>query len=538
VDPAADPAAGFDSLLPLARALARHPNRPVILLVVSSGLVPLAGPDPLVPEKSTLLGPVTVTPQELPHVRCRAIDLEGAESAADIAAAVSAIVTEASLVTTDPITAHPVVAYRGGRRWIREITPIDGGTATQPVTLRERGVYLITGGIGGIGLVLAGHLARAARARIVLVSRTPVPDRTAWDAWCAGHADGDRVRRAIEQIRAMEGAGGEVLVATADVADLTQMTAVRQQVQERFGPINGVIHAAGVAGGGMIQLKSAEMAARVMAPKVTGTLVLEHVLRDDTLDFLVLCSSLASILGGFGQVDYCAANAFLDTYAQAAPSRLRVARAVSIDWDTWQETGMAVDTEVPRELAAAREGHLRDGMTNEEGAAVLMRALARPEAQVVVSTRDWQTRTALAARQEAVATTTVVGPAEHHDRPPLPSTYVVPRNEAEAFVAATWADTLGVTPIGVDDDFFALGGHSLLAIQIAARLTEHFQVEVPVQVIFDAPTVAELTCRVQELSGATHVDQQHYADLVDYVGQLSDEEVRQLLAAADTEPQP
>ena len=196
---------------------------------------------------------------------------------------------------------------------------------------------------------------------------------------------------------------------------------------------------------------------------------------------------------------------------------------------------MAVDTEVPRELAGIRDAHLRQGITNDEGAAMLMRALARPEAQVVISTRDWPARTTPAAPQQAPVAAAAT-PVEQHERPPLPSAYVEPRNEAEAFVAASWADALGVHPIGVDDDFFALGGHSLLAIQIAARLKGHFHVEVPVQVIFDAPTVAELAARVQALSVDTPAAGQQYADIVDYVGQLSDEEVRHLLAASDAEP--
>ena len=156
----------------------------------------------------------------------------------------------------------------------------------------------------------------------------------------------------------------------------------------------------------------------------------------------------------------------------------------------------------------------------------------------MISTRDWAARTAPAAPQPAPVTAAAAAPSEQHERPPLPSTYVEPRNEAEAFVAATWADTLGVHPIGVDDDFFALGGHSLLAIQIAARLKEHFRVELPVQVIFDAPTVAELAVRVQALSGDTGTAGRHYDDIVAYVDQLSDDEVRQLLAAPDGEPRP
>ena len=527
----------FGSLLSLAQALARRPPRPVRLLVVTRGLHPVNG-GAVVPDKATVLGPIRVIPQELPHIRCVGIDLPVASADAGVLDVdpVTAVLAEAAGLSPDVL-----VAYRNGRRWIQTIEPLDVSAVASPATiLRQRGTYLVTGGFGGIGLVLAEHLARVAQARLVLVGRTPLPDRSQWDAWRAQHDPTNRVSRAIESIRAIEALGGEVMVASADVADIDQMAALVDRVRERFGALNGVIHAAGIAGGGMIQRKTAEAAARVLAPKVNGTLVLERVLRNDALDFFVLCSSLASVVGGFGQVDYCGANAFLDACAQAVPPRLHAARVVSIDWDTWQETGMAVDTDVPRELAAARDQHLKDGITNEEGTAVFMRALGASAPRLLISTRDWQTRlAALAQPAPAPAAAPPTAPVVKHDRPSLESEYVAPRNDTEAFVAATWEDMLGVAPIGVDDDFFALGGHSLLAIQVAARLRERFEVEVPVQLLFDAPTIAQLAARVQSVvdaGGTAAADR--LAEMVQYVGQLSDEEVQRLLAGQGGDRRP
>jgi NAD(P)-dependent dehydrogenase (short-subunit alcohol dehydrogenase family) len=136
-----------------------------------------------------------------------------------------------------------------------------------------------------------------------------------------------------------------------------------------FGPIHGLIHAAGVAGGGILQLKERDAAARVMAPKVEGTLVLESVLRDEPLDFVLLCSSVASLVGGFGQVDYCAANAFLDAYALRAASSKGLL-TLSVNWDAWREVGMAVNTAVPAR-SRPRELSLKVGIAPRKRGGVL-----------------------------------------------------------------------------------------------------------------------------------------------------------------------
>ena len=140
-------------------------------------------------------------------------------------------------------------------------------------------------------------------------------------------------------MQTLEALGAEVLVARADVTSLTEMRAVVDGVRERFGTIDGVIHAAGVLNDGVAQLKTREGAARVLAPKVQGTLVLDVLTRDLPLDFFVLFSSTSAILGPAGQVDYAGANAFLNAYANSrAGGRTRV---VAVDWGVWQGVGMA-----------------------------------------------------------------------------------------------------------------------------------------------------------------------------------------------------
>ncbi|MGJ5895323.1 beta-ketoacyl synthase N-terminal-like domain-containing protein [Streptomyces niveiscabiei] len=340
---------GFDSLLFLVQARgARGDDGPLHLAVVSDGLRQVTDGETVTPAKATVTGPVTVAPQEHPGLTAQSIDI--ARHAPDAGRLLTELVRRPE---------DPVVAHRGRGRWTPRWEPVRlEQPARPPARVRERGVYLITGGLGGIGLTLAEHLARTARARLVLVGRSPLPAREEWAGLLAAPHSGtdgtDGTAARIRKVLALEELGAEVLVLAAEVTDEERMRAAVTEATARFGALHGVIHAAGVPGGGVMQLKTPEAAGKVLAPKVRGALVLDAVLGATPLDFLLLCSSTIAFSGGLGQVDYCAANAFLDAYAQHR-SAAGGPYTVSVNWDAWQEVGMAAKvvgrTPDPRPLA-------------------------------------------------------------------------------------------------------------------------------------------------------------------------------------------
>ncbi|MDH6707259.1 acyl transferase domain-containing protein [Kitasatospora sp. MAA19] len=337
---------GFHSLLWLNRAAADHaPGAPLDISVVSSDAFAVLGTEPVAPEKATVTGPCLVLPLEQPGTLCRAVDLSLPVGRSWSPADGEQLYEE----LLDP-SSGPLTALRGRRRWRRAHRPVrveDAPGARTP--LREGGVYLITGGFGGIGLSLARHFATAARARLVLVGRSPLPPREDWAGLLADSpAPGEPAPpgRTVERIRAvleLERLGAQVLAAAADVADSAAMHRVADQALERFGSVDGIVHAAGVPAAGLAQLKTAEAAARVLDPKVHGGLVVDALARRLSPDFTVHCSSSLALTGGVGQVDYVAANAFLDALAQHAEAT-GGPYTVSVDWDGWQEVGMAVRT--------------------------------------------------------------------------------------------------------------------------------------------------------------------------------------------------
>jgi phthiocerol/phenolphthiocerol synthesis type-I polyketide synthase E len=328
------PERSFWSLLHLAQALGKSGvTQRIHLAVVSSQMQRVAGEERLLPERAMLLGPIKTLSQEYPNVRCVSVDV--ALPADDLL--VGRLIAEA---TAEPSQA--VVAYRSGSRWVQSYEAVHlEAPAAGAVRLRERGVYLITGGLGGLGLTFAELLARDFQARLVLLGVSALPESSGWDEWLAAHGEEDRVSRRIRKLRELEALGAEVLAVSADVADPARMGAVVREALARFGELHGVIHSAGVPGGGMIQLKTAEAASRVISPKVAGTRSLMAAVAGIPLDFVALCSSTIAVAGGLGQVDYCAANNFLDAFAHDM-ALAGGPRTVSINWGAWEEVGMAV----------------------------------------------------------------------------------------------------------------------------------------------------------------------------------------------------
>ena len=487
---------GFNSLLFLTQAIDDQlAPEPVQIKVISNNLQEVTGEEVLFPEKAILLGPCRVTSQEYPNIQCTSIDMLLPKADAEQEQLLDLLMEELSTKTSEPI-----VAYRGKHRWVQIFEAIRlQKTAELKTRVRENGVYLITGGLGGIGLTLAEYLSQTVRAKLVLIARTILPARDEWDEWLKTHDAQDTISRKIRNVQSIEELGAEVLVLSADVSDMIQMKAAIAQTYDRFGPIHGVVHAAGVAGGGIMQLKTLETAEGILAPKVNGTLVLAKLLNESKLDFFVLCSSIDSVLGGVGQVDYCAANAFLDAYAHKHNSKNG---AISINWCAWQEVGMAVNTAVPEDLKEEREQSLKFGILPEEGKEAFSRILDSSFPQVVVSTQDFLPRMDLSKKSvasgsvEKTMETASLKPT--YARPNLSSVYVVPGNPTEQTIAEVWQQVLGIEKVGIHDNFFDLGGHSLLVAKVIAHLRSAFPVEFPMGSLFERPTVHLLSKMILE----------------------------------------
>jgi acyl transferase domain-containing protein len=334
---------GFFSLIHLAQALGQAEwNDPLQITALTNNAQEVVGDDLLCPEQALLIGAVKVIPREYASMSCCAVDLALPASEAKLA-----LLAEQLLAETAAHAANGVIAYRGKYRWTQSFrrVPMPAlGEAPTP-RLRQNGVYLITGGLGGVGLAIAAHLARRVRAKLVLLGRSAFPAPEHWDAWLAEHGPEHPTSRKLLQFREWQALGAEVLAQSADVANFDEMRQAVAAARARFGRIDGVIHSAGVIPSGdtiTIQHKTRAAAERVLAPKARGTLVLERLFREQAPDFLVLCASAASMMGGVGQSDYAAANAFQDAYAHHIGARGGLF-ATAIGWGTWKDAGLAAE---------------------------------------------------------------------------------------------------------------------------------------------------------------------------------------------------
>ncbi|MCB9599819.1 MAG: alpha/beta fold hydrolase [Sandaracinus sp.] len=366
---------GFWSLFFLGQALADEGvPKPLHVTVVTNGAQSVAkGETTRYPEKSLVLGPARVIPREMPGFTIGTLDVSLPEVSRKLFGG------RLAMALVDPFAGkkntsrgledlaadvleeaagapgNTAAALRDGKRfaqtWRRKkLTPVDG---TPPV-LREGGTYLVTGGLGGLGLVAAERLARLCKPKLVLVGRSGLPPRRDWDEWVALHGESDTTSRRIAQVRELETLGAEVLVVAADVTNVEQMRQAIGVAKDRFGAIHGVLHTAGTVADALLQMKSLTEVEDVFAPKIHGTLVLDELLGNDPqLDFMLLYSSTSTAVAPAGQVDYVAANAFLDAFAES--KRGARAKVIALGWGIWNQVGMAAEAQGTADLSAGPE---------------------------------------------------------------------------------------------------------------------------------------------------------------------------------------
>ncbi|MEH2354897.1 type I polyketide synthase [Nostoc sp.] len=473
---------GFYSLLFLAQTLGKQETAEDFqITVISNNLQPVTGTEVLYPEKSTLLGSIKVISQEYSNINCRSIDV----ILPSIDSWQEEKIVEKLLVELTVSNSDKVIAYRGMNRWVQHFEPVRFGEAkVETPRLKQGGVYLITGGLGGIGLVIAEYLARTVQAKLLLTGRSVLPNRDEWEKWLITHDETDNISGKIRKVQKLEQLGAEVLVVNADVANQEEMQNAIARAQQQFGQLNGAIHAAGFVSTESIEKIGKIECEQQFLAKIYGILVLEKVLQDKQLDFCFLLSSLASVLGGLGFVAYSAANIFMDAFVHQHNQNHPVSWT-SISWDGWQ-----LEKENKQNTSLGASLH-ELAIQPEEGIKAFQRILSCSEFNhIVVSTGELQARIDQWLKLESL-------PEKEanlllHDRPDLENIYVAPRNEIEQNIANIWQEILGIKNVGLHDNFFELGGDSLLIIQVRSKILKKLNRNLSVGELFEYSTVSTL----------------------------------------------
>nr|WP_167815687.1 type I polyketide synthase [Methanocorpusculum sp. GPch4] len=445
--------------LALIQALARHPwpGQPPGLWLVTRGACPLPGEIPDLAQ-APLWGLGRSAMLEHPELDCRLVDLEPGSPPATLLA---------ELCARD---AENQVAWRGERRLAARL--VRSEVAGAPARLRPDATYLLTGGLGALGLAVARRFVERGARHLVLVGR---------------HAPSQSALGALAEMRAH---GAEVRILQADVADPVQVETLFATMADSMPTLKGLIHAAGVLDDGVLSELKPDRLERVLAPKLQGAWNLHQASLPLDLDFFVLFSSVAGVLGSAGQGNYAAANSGLG--ALAALRRARGLPALSLDWGPWQ-AGMGATLNATYRQRLTQEG--LGILEVEEGLAALEELLGAQGHRVVMPV-DWE---ALRSRGQGPISPLVrelVPWRESKDRPPpeqagseaagIESLQDMVRNHA--------ARALGVTPeeLGWERPLREFGLDSLMALELRNSLARVTRRNLPATLAFDHPTLKEM----------------------------------------------
>ena len=392
-------------------------------------------------------------------------------------------------------TTENMVAFRGNQRFVSRLTQAKA-PAVEPVQIRSDATYLITGGTGGLGLQVAAWFAAEGAKHLVLVSRR-APNGEAQEA-----------------ITALTEIGMKIVTAQVDVSQTAPLAELMQTIATTMPPLRGVIHAAGVVDDGLLQQQDWQRFERVFAPKVWGAWHLHTLTQSLTLDFFVLFSSAAALLGSPGQGNYAAANAFLDGLAHLR--RGQELPATSINWGPWSETGMATRVDAQHERRWQAQGIT--GIQSVQGVQALAQVLAQGEEQTAVLPVDWS--------KFAVGLP---------DRPSLFLSELIavaaPANERKsAFLTRFWAATtegrhkvvqtylqqqvayaLGVAAgdVAVDANLMHLGLDSLMVMEVLNACKREMKLALYPREFYERPSLAALaTYLTHELENVRGANQE------------------------------
>ncbi|NOK59265.1 MAG: type I polyketide synthase [Chloroflexi bacterium AL-W] len=496
---------GINSVIALMRALELHsPNHTATIEVVTSQAQDVTGSEVLVPEKALLDGLCNVIPQEYPHITCRSIDVPQV-----VAATWQTVVLAAHLVDelTTQTPTNTAVAYRGTQRWERTVAPLCLSDSSHArLFLHEDSVYLIANGFSGFGQALTSTLAQTIRATFVLTTPSAFPDRSNWNDWLAAHHHDDTTSQYIRFLREVEQSDTHVAVVETTLID----EAVFSQIASRFGAVRGVFYTLAETNESAFRSigELNDGATKQFENYRDGLQALLHNLPQTGVDFCILQSSLAAVLGGVGLAHHAALATFTNAWVQEC-NRSSHVPWIAVGWDQWRveadQHGVLGQTDV--------------AITPSEGVRIIEHILAQGVAgPVLISTADLLARLN-ERRQNEQATTRGAMPTPH-ERPHLLTPYVAPRNEIEQIIADIWQTLLGIDQVGVYDNFFELGGHSLLITQVVSHIREALVIDLPLRRLFDTQTIAELAVvLVQEL--AELEDSESLSAILSEIEQLS-----------------
>ncbi|MGG4192044.1 Ketoacyl-synthetase C-terminal extension [Paenibacillus sp. cl6col] len=387
------------------------------------------------------------------------------------------------------------VAYRNNKRYVERLISKNFPSSSQAgFKLQTDGVYIITGGAGGIGLEIATFLAAKEKITLALLNRSPLPKGS-----ISPTGDRDRQLAQFTAMKNIEQMGAKLEYIQADITDEEQLKTAIALLKNRYGKINGVVHAAGIAEGDLLRNLSLHTFKKVMAPKVQGTWLLNKYLHEEDLQFFVLFSSAITLIGGLGSGPYTAANAFMDAFPSYRGSK--IGKTMVINWPSWQKTSLADNSSIVDE-----KKELFSMLSPEDAVKAFYNAIQSDSAQMFIGNLNVNSdvfelgdflpfRLSPKVREEIVT-----GNVNTQDMVPTGNQLQVKlKGKSSAYtyvekqIAKAWRQVLGYEELDVNDNFFDIGGDSIMITRVHSIIDKEFPNKATIADLFSYPTVAKLS---------------------------------------------
>lgn len=467
----------YMSLLYLSQGIGEHQAPSATIFLITSDAQFVNGVNEACNiEKSTVFGLCKVIPQENTNLSIRSIDFSLFNREEGTLFHVDQFLNELLIKENEE-----EVVYRKFNRLVPGYRAIRTPKLKVDTELKENGTYLITGGLGKIGLTLALFLAEQYQANIILTSRSGLPPKETWDL----ENDPVQVNR-YNTIKKMEKTGSDITIAAVDVTDRLAMKKLIKEIKGKYGSINGVIHAAGAADSSyfrFIRETTDVVVEDMFSSKIEGTYLLSELFKDEPIDFFLNCSSLSPVLGGLTFGAYAAANRFQDVFAEYQ----RVVNFkpwISVNWETWN---------FPFQEAGFGTAIADSSISPEEGVEIFRRILNLDIPRITISTIN------LIDRINTINTTlTKASPRKDNPNKFFQNPSESPE-KIESAVLEIFKGFFGEVDIKPTDDFFTLGGTSLEVLHLLSDAEQAFGIEIPLEQGFRALTVSDLTKLCQTL---------------------------------------
>jgi polyketide synthase PksN len=466
----------------LAKALSdiKGSNALDLIIITKNGFEITKKESYLDPCGAALCGLVKVISNENPAVASRCIDIEDSSQIGYLKAEIMRDST------------HYIAAYREGQRFLQELNVCDiESYGERDFKLVKDGTYIITGGLGGLGLEVALSMASKQKVNIITINRTEITAKSNSDNELDN--ENKKIYQTFQKIKEIESLGSSITMYQGDVCDYERLEKIFNEVRSTTGIINGVIHCAGVAGDGFIINKDIKKFKEVISPKVYGTWNLYKLTEKDHLDCFVTFSSITSIIGESGQGDYTAANAFLDTFVYLRNKNYK--NTLNINWPAWKEVGMAFD------FGVSEKKDLFSPIVPSEALSLLHKALTYNVDSVIIGKMDFaeaakmhlffnlskhlankgKTSNPKTTDAKNEVTVKITDYSNNED------------NSIETRIAAIWAEVLGVKMLSLFDRFHDLGGNSIFAVDVYSKLDKEFPSIFSLSDIFKYPTVKQMS---------------------------------------------